>query len=313
MADWVTDGQIANAYGRMDSAFNAMEDPNIAPAVMAAKHAARHHLHCVLALDPAKIRDEYERLFGVAMAVGDNEYAVAKLRLTGAHLASWNGEAADRFKEQITMMEKFCDNQKTRILQALQGVAAVYSIAVEGRASYLSLVEAATNAADNVYENRKTKETGAAITVLGDLVGGIITRDPNSMLRSISGTLVGIAKDILPIAIDDSGSERVADGYRQQADRLCQSMGHALDSVRHFFAAHRDSALTPPRLFTPLPAYCDIRSPDFSYEHFGNSIHNPGPIGPVVEAERRRYIEERASHDSEIERRLNQHSDKGAV
>ena len=51
------------------------------------------------------------------------------------------------------------------------------------------------------------------------------------------------------------------------------------------------------------------------YKPLPSTAHDPGPIGPKVEQERQKYVEEkkeREKQESEIDRRLN-HGDKGVI
>lgn len=317
MANWVTDEEISYAADHMHTAFNYMfedQPTGVTGSVEAAQRAMPHHLDCVLALDPGKIQDEYERVFEAAMRVGQSERAVALLTLTERHLRDWTGDAADAFNLQISYMKTFCEGQQSRILEMLKGVAAVYSLAVAGRASYLSIAHAAHAAAINVHDQQKTKETQAKINIMADLVNGAITLNPAALTRSLLETGIDVGKDLVPYLVDDSGADQVGESYRRGADELCQSMGLALDAVRDGLRRQQSQlAKYPPSLFEPLPAICDVRSPDFSYEHFRSDQHVEfGPAIPVVEAERRRYVEEEAEKDSEIDRRLN-HGDKGSI
>jgi len=52
----------------------------------------------------------------------------------------------------------------------------------------------------------------------------------------------------------------------------------------------------------PLPAFADVDSPDFRYEKF-TMVGEPD-LGPEVERERQRYVDEKTKPDGAIARRL---------
>ncbi|HEU5469460.1 MAG TPA: hypothetical protein VFV67_02315 [Actinophytocola sp.] len=317
MADWRTDDDIHHATNTMQDWFRVMceeEWDTRSEAVDAAIQQVPNHMNCVTALDPAKIRDDYERLFQAAVRIGDNDLAVAKIRITGTHLAAWTGDAADRFKEQLTVMEVFCDKQQTLVLEMLRGVAAVYTIAVLARESYFSIIEAGTAAAMNVCVQQKAKETEAKISLYADVIKDILGMDAKNLRSGVANVVIDVGKYVATTMIDDGGIDQVANSYRHEADRLCQSLGQALDAIQGDFAKqHEKVDNEKPGLFVPLPAYCDVDSPDFSYERFRDTAHDPGPIGPQVEAERQKYVEEKRTNDTEIGRRLDHHGDKGVI
>ena len=98
--------------------------------------------------------------------------------------------------------------------------------------------------------------------------------------------------------------ERVA----QIRDRLFAAYEDNLDQIRSWISERReelaDSTETIP---APLPAYADVRSPDFRYENFamvGVMDNVPAGIAPEVERERRRYVAERTEPDGVIAQRL---------
>jgi hypothetical protein len=45
-------------------------------------------------------------------------------------------------------------------------------------------------------------------------------------------------------------------------------------------------------MFEPLPAYVDVSSPNFRYEHFFPDSDPDKKLGPTAEEERRKYLEE---------------------
>lgn len=124
-----------------------------------------------------------------------------------------------------------------------------------------------------------------------------------------------MGKDIADRVIEGNDADQVMNNYRREADLLCQSFGNGLDRVTKDLNEQLSDAAKPSDMYKPLPSICDVDSPDFRYEYFQDKVHDPGPIGPKVEQERQKYVEEktaRAKQESEINRRLNR-GDKGAI
>lgn len=309
---WPDDLTIRDAHNDMIAQLEKIQDSPPSPSAYGAAHSSELHLNCVLALDPEKIEAEYHRMFQAQQDLGNPEGALAQIQLTRDHLVAWKGEAADQFRMQLTYMQTFCAIEKDLLGEALRSVAAAYAAAVAARINLHGLLEAAAAAARNVLDGQKTKETQAAVVAIADIVKGVLDWDPRNPVKSVGDAVIDLGKDLATtIFLDDSGADQVCDDYTRRGERLCQELGHAYDHIQRNFVDIRDMANRPPELFRPLPAYCDVASPDFSYDRFKDTIHDPGPIGPDVEAERRKYAEEKAK-DSEIDKRLNR-GDHGAV
>jgi hypothetical protein len=317
MVDWKTDDEIYTAARDLKDTFVWLLDDEL-PASGYPKEAIDGitvDTEIFLSLHPQKLYDEYDRVYKAALAVGDNYDAVAELRQSGRYLANWTGSAADEFKMQLDKMEIFCDEQQTRILRGLLGVAAVYALAVEGRANFHSLLRAARAAGINAKEQQRKEDAKLKSALLFDLAGGILSRDPRNLLGSAAVTAVEMGKDIAERVIEGNDADQVMNNYRREADDLCQSFGNSLDRVTKDLNDQLNDAAKPSDLFKPLPTICDVDSPDFRYEHFQDTVHDPGPIGPQVEQERKKYLDEkhaREAQETEINRRLN-HADKGAI
>jgi len=288
-----------------------IQDSPPSAAALGAAHSSELHLNCVLALDPEQIDTEYQRLYDAAVKIGDNDRAIGQIRLTSDHLDAWRGAAADQFRLQVTYMEMFCTAEKDLLNEALRSVAAAYAAAVAARRSLLSLLDATADAARNVFDDQKARETQAMVATVANVVKGILDWDPQKPVKSVADALIDLGKDLMPIFLDDSGADQLCDQYTREGERLCQNLGQGYDHIQQTFVNLRDKATQPPELFHPLPAYCDVASPDFSYDRFKDTIHDPGPIGPKVDVERQKYAEEKAK-DSEIDKRLNR-GDHGAV
>lgn len=300
---FVRDDEIRDAQAKMINAIDTMFDHTETEAGYKAKFVAEYYLSFVLALDPEKIAADFDRTYDIANQIGAEDKAAAHMRRTRDHLMAWQGLAANAFRDQITYMEKFCEEEEELLQEARRGVGAALAATVLGRLSYHNLLEATTAAAINAHEQRKDRDTEAKVAIVGNVAQGILGLEPAKLHKSAAELVVGLGKDLTPIYLDDGGAEQVCTDFRLRGQQLCEQLQQAYENVRSNFGGLRTRASAPATLFEPLPAYCDVDSPDFTYEHFWNSVHDPGPIGPQVEAERKKYAEER-KQESEIERRL---------
>lgn len=273
-----------------------------------------HHMNWILALDPTKISNEYTLMWELAHAIdgsnGSSDVygnALAQIGLSDTHLNAWTGDAADAFKLQLNMMAQFCTDQKTRMLEGIRGIAATYAAAVEARANLLNVYTTFKLAADAVIAGQEAKAEQLKWTVVADLAQGALTMNPQAMVASVAATVIDLAKDGIPLLLDDGGRDEVVRSYIREARKVCHDLEDACEGIERHFRTHRDSAANDkPGMFEPLPVYCDVTSPDFSYEKFMDTTHDPGPIGPEVDAERTKYAEEKEeANDPSIDERLN--------
>nr|CEL16141.1 hypothetical protein [Kibdelosporangium sp. MJ126-NF4]CTQ94067.1 hypothetical protein [Kibdelosporangium sp. MJ126-NF4] len=310
MVAWRSNDEIERAAQHLQATFVWLKDDEWPSSGYPRAHvdAVDRDWRIVLSLDPRKLADEYERMHKAAAAVGTNGPLDADFDQTLWHLGAWTGAAADEFKRQVSMMKTFCDDHQLRMLRGVQCVAAAYALATEVRDSYLKLIVATEAAARNAKEESDKEDTKLVWASLANLVSGILSANPASMLTSTLETAVQIGKDVSQRMIEGDDSDQVMDSYRREADGLFQQFGMTLDGLTTEFNGQRVSAEEPTDLYEPLSPQCDVRSPDFRYERFANTVHNPGPVGSVVEEERQKYVVERkaeGSRVSEIEKRLN--------
>jgi hypothetical protein len=310
MAEWRSDSEISDAAEHLCATFVWLKEDELPAAEYprAQIDAIGRDRDIFLSLDPQKLYDEYERVHAASRAIGTNGEVEADLRESVRHLANWTGLAAEEFKRQMTKMETFCDDQQIRMLQGLLGLAAAYALATRGRDSFLELVKATEAAARKAKDDKEKADTKLKVSVLFSIAGGIVGRDPKSLLSSTLVTMVEIGKDVADRVIEGDDIDQVMENYRREADLLCESFGNGLDHITKSLNAQRASAELPADMVSPLPPICDVRSPDFRYEHFEDTIRDTGPIGPVVEEERRKYVEEKKAEEqrvSEIEKRMN--------
>lgn len=309
MPEWRTDQEILDAAEHLKATFVWLEEDEGLGGGYPRAHIEGifRDRDIFLSLDPQRLADEYERIRAAALEVGDNYPAVADLRETIRHLANWRGEAADQFKRQIDKMEIFCDEQQTRILRGLQSVAAAFALATESRDSYLKLIKATEAAARNAKEDAAKEDAKLEAAVLFNVVDGVLGMNPGRLLGVAVVTGVQIAKDVSQRVIEGDDSDQVMESYRREADWLCESFGLSLDRLTKDLHGQTDDAAKPADMYKPLPLICDVKSPEFRYELFENSVRDVGPVGPIVDEERRKYADEKkaeAARVSEIERRL---------
>jgi hypothetical protein len=318
MAGWIDDHVMYQAANDMADAFRAMYEDTagatVGDAGNAAIEAAERHCKRAVALNPAEIEAEYNRMFTASRNIGENSDAVAGLRLSGTHLNPWVGDAAKEFKEQLTKMELFCDDQATILRDALLGVAGAYAAAVEARRGLHRLFTGATTAANNVLAQHQQQEDQAKVASVLTVVAGVLTLGPGAIGLSVAATVVEATKEFIPVGWPSGDADAVATAYNDTANEWERSLGDGMRSLAAHFRNRRNDADEKPSLFEPLPSYCDVSSPDFSYDKFMDGIHvQPASVGASVDAERKKYADEHT--DGEIDRRLNPgpQGDKGAV
>jgi len=306
VSDWVSDDEIWTAENSLRDTFVAMLDDEL-PASGYPRdqiEGLRRDTQLFVSVDPQKIADEYERVHKAAEAIGENVEAVPALRQSIRYLNNWTGAAADEFKKQIDKMEIFCDEQQTRLLRGVQGLAAAYVVAVNGRSSFLGLLKATNAAGINEIDDQKKEDTKLASALLFDMAAGLLEGDPRKMLAWATVNLVEIGKDVMDRVVEGNDADQVMDSYRREADTLVRSFEDALNHIANDFGNQTADACQPSGMLKPLPPICDVGSPDFRWENFQDTVHDPGPVGPVVEEERKKYVAEK-EQQSEIDRRMN--------
>ncbi|TCO57271.1 hypothetical protein [Actinocrispum wychmicini] len=306
MVDWKTDEEILGAANTLKDTFVAMLNDEV-PASgypRAEVDGLWRDKDIYMTVDPQKVYDEYNRVFKIALNVGDNYDAVGELRQSVRYLNNWTGDASVAFKKQIDAVEEFCRNVRERMLHGLLGLAATYAVAVQGRATFHALLMATDAAGHNEMDDQKKEDTKLKSALLFDMVGGIMGGSPEKLLHSTLESVVEMGKDFVDRAIEGNSAHEVMDSYRRAADALNDQFRHSIDHITKAFYDQTVDADGPADMVKPLPPKCDIRSPDFRYENFENTVHNPGPIGPSVEDERKKYVAEK-SQQSEIDKRMN--------
>jgi hypothetical protein len=313
----VLSGELIDALLAMNKSFMAMYDDGNADPPGGWESLAslqEHHLSWVLALDPTAISEEYSRMYKAAEALDGNTdspdvYGTARAQITlaGTHLQAWTGIAADAYKAQLSLMLDFCTDQKTRMLEGIRGLAAAYGAEVEARANLLAVYTTFKQVADAVVAGQQAQVEELKWTILADVVQGALTMNPRAMVASLANTAIDVVKDGTPLALDDGGRDSVVNAYIRKAREVCYDFRDACEGIERHFRTQEDSTSSANvGMFEPLPVYCDVTGPNFSYEYFKDSVHNPGPIGPEVSAERTKYAEEQSKvNDPNIDKRLN--------
>ncbi|GAB3890396.1 hypothetical protein GCM10029964_061850 [Kibdelosporangium lantanae] len=191
-----------------------------------------------------------------------------------------------------------------RLLRGLAGLAATYAVAVEGRASFHSLLVATQAAGHNEIEDQEKEDAKLKSALLFDIAGGLLEGDPKKLLTSATVHAVEIGKDFVDRVIEGGDADKVMDSYRREADLLNRSFEDGLNRIAHDFDNQITDACQPSEMYKPLPPICDVNSPDFRWENFQDTVHDPGPIGPTIEDERKKMLTEK-EQQTEIDRRLN--------
>ncbi|MFC0115837.1 hypothetical protein [Kibdelosporangium aridum] len=309
MGAWRSDQTIEQITDHLQATFVWLKDDEWFSSGYPREHVERVDvdMKIVLSLDPQKLEDEYDRLNEVAMAVGYNYPAITDIRASVRNLADWKGRGADAFKAQIEMMELFCEEQQTMLLQGMQCLAAAYAAAVETRDVYYNLVMATEAAARNAKDKARKEDTKFAWAAVFDVADGVLSAGSGGLLGTSIGVVVQVAKDYTQRVIEGDDSDQVMENYRRQADELFQSLGHSLNKITSTLTDQSVRAEKPSPMHAPLPAMCDVKGAAFSYEYFYNDLLRGGPVVGIVADEHRKYIEEKraeAERESKISRRL---------
>lgn len=265
-------------------------------------------------MDPQKIIDEYQRMQKAADATdSDNSDAVRGLRLAQSKIAAnWHGAAADAFAGQMTAIEQFMEQQQERLAYAMQAMGTAFGLAVQFRQSYHELATSAVAACDAVIAERPAEPSVNSFMMalgrqmVGIGVGALGAKNPKDLLK------VGIEKFKEAFdgakerdSIEGNAAPEVLGSYLSARDRLRGELEAGLGHLRNWLDGQRSAyfSLNVP-ILEPLPAYTDIRSPDFSYGKFFNDGHDPNTYTPKVEQERKESAEANPSPEGPIHRRL---------
>jgi hypothetical protein len=320
METWVTDEQLYDAADRcarklIEMCADATGDPHTTPPGSLPRTIAgslRLDAEDFMLFDPARL-DEYARILAIAKATGSNPHAYADFEETKNHLINWTGDAAIAFKRQVDLMTEFCDLQQFNILQALLGLLATGQLAVRARADYLELAEATIAAAQREIGEQAKREATAVVSIAGEIVDAVLNLEPGRLLNGAISIFVKIGGESGKYVIEGADADVVIGNYVRARTELARFYDQELRTLGKRLQERIDEVLRDGQpLREPLPAYCQVDSPDFSYERFQSTRGGElAPITPVVEEERRKYVEEKKVADTEIDRRLN--PDKGAI
>lgn len=322
MADtWVTDSTLYDAVDRLgrtllEMAADATGDPSTAPPHSLPRtvlDSLRADATDFMFFDPAQIDAEYGRMLAVAKGIGSDPATAADLEETKNHLINWTGDAATAFKRQVDLMKEYCDLQQLNVLQGMLGLIAAGQLAIRARADYLELVEATIAAAEREIGEQSKRDSLALVSIGSEIVKSVLDLDASRLIGGTVGIFVDIGSELTKRNIEGDDSDVVVSNYCRVRDELREFYRHELDRLRTGLTARIDEVVRAGHpLNEPLPVVCDVESPDFSYEHMQSTrAGEAGPITPVAEQERKRYVDEKTAQDSEIGRRLG--GDKGAI
>lgn len=315
MADWVTDDELYDAAKRcgaklLEMCTDAIGDADTTPPGSLPRtivDSLRLDAEDFMFYDPARLDEEYGRMLAVAKAIGSDPYTAADLEETKNHLVNWTGDAATAFKRQIDLMKEYCDLQQLNILQALQCVLAAGQLAIHARADYLELAEATIAAAQREIGEQSKRVATASVAVVGEIVESVLDLDPKSLITGSITMFSNVSSEITQAVIEGDDADVVIDNYIIARNQMRARYDHAFSNLKSVLQVRAEEVMREGHpLREPLPTFCHVESPDFSYERFQSSrVDGPAPITPVVEEERKKYAEEKTARGSEIDRRLN--------
>ncbi|MGQ0840282.1 hypothetical protein [Actinokineospora sp.] len=272
-----------------------------------AADARLDHLNAIASLSPQKISDEHTRMYDAALAISSSEKARAELAETNKHLNAWTGDAADEFTKQLSRIDTVLDTLGTTVWKTVDSAAAFFALSYHCRESLYNLCKETTAAALREIEDQNKRETKVAIALGSEIIDKLLSIDPSKAVRDGLGLLVkatGITTDYL---IDDGNGDTIIDSYLHAGNALQHSYEDGLEIIKTKIWEIEDSLVASLRkadVFKPMASCVYIDSPDFSYDKFITKAYPSETFTPMVEDQRKPYIDEQRAEDSEIRRRL---------
>ncbi|HWM07085.1 MAG TPA: hypothetical protein VNP92_32505 [Actinophytocola sp.] len=315
----ISDDDLRRSAGRLSGAMVAMLradglDPDIPgyPDQVDADPFARSieiDAELYMSMNPGRLAEEFDEIRNAALTTMNESDPNGIVNGTAIDLqAWWTGDAADQFFQHMHRVTTCISSQYDFTLLAAQSVGMMYAVNGQFRASCQDLMEKTADTCEAVTAEKGTSPGFEWSTVATSLVKAAIDAikdlDPGKVKDwAVDQILAGAADAVKPAPVDGAEAIPVVQGYTSARDRLFAAYEDNCEQVRDWINARRDElAGATSTIPQPLPGYADVDSPDFRYERFAMT-GVPG-LGPAVEQERQRYVDEKANPDGVIARRL---------
>ena len=258
-------------------------------------------------LDPQKIIDEADRMRSVWRALANDDQAEADVRQAATHLTTfWSGEAADRFHDQMTYIEKFLESHAEFVAKAVVALGMMFVVAVRARRNFLELAEGMIVACEQEMAAQADRDAEADLKRTATMVNSVLELFGGSPAEMVKGGVQATA-NVVAVELENdlkkSGAPQVVEAYTRVRADLRADFAEALAQIQDWIGReHASVVASRVSLLVPLPASYDPSSPDFRYEVFASGYRPAEQFGPRVE--RQRVDERAADPDSAVSRRL---------
>ncbi|HEX6357825.1 hypothetical protein [Actinophytocola sp.] len=266
-------------------------------------------LNVSLSLDPNKIEEEWDRLRTAAFEIGEDAEVIVKVNEAEHMLNGWHGAAANAFRDQLGRIRTFVTvSQYQATLNALHGLGSLYALAYHMRQNYYDLAVAVRSWANQEIDQQQVRDNKLKLAIGKELLLALMAMNPAT---AVPAGLVFFVEGITAASdqsIEGTGVDTVIDAYRDRSIGLRETFQSSLNQLTSKIRGdwtHSVENESDLKVMEPLPPVTDVSSPDFRYEAFATEEYPPGgPFAQQVEPERKRYAQEEAEQESEINKRL---------
>lgn len=295
MAEWPSDQDVLTAAYRLSGRLQELLDagyfptpvgPNTREIITGTIEADAQEF---IAVDPQKLVDQYDMLQRAAAQV-DGEKAHEYTDNIRRAVEDWNGEAAEAFKTHIGHFDPFHESQHGFLQETRKSLIAAYKLAVLSRRDFVDLADATSAAIDRHLSDAADRETSTTLKIAGGVVAGV--------LSAATGGVVGVGLAVGAAAITGAIEAHTAElsapepldivtAYRDEHTRIRDALQQDYNALATFNDTQRsDVDGLSTGLFTPLPSYTDVDSPDFSYDKFFSEWESSPGFGERVDENR---------------------------
>ncbi|MBE8519369.1 hypothetical protein ILP97_17955 [Amycolatopsis sp. H6(2020)] len=262
----------------------------------------------VLSLDPQKIIDEFERMKKVGRALDHDTSSdiVDAFRKIDYSVQDWEGDGADAFGRQVSMIQAFLGQQAGYLVRTVESLAILLAASVQARRDYIAVADATGAAVAKALQQHSEADTKTAISVGASVVSAVLgIATGGAWFAATAGVVIGASSAGLQVAVDGDKFGEVAAGYRTAKDKVLRSYEEnvrgALDRV---LAAEQDLLGEKNELFAPLPPSITVNSPTFHYGDFASVDRPAAEFDPKVDQEQKKLVGQPAGPETPIQRRL---------
>lgn len=254
-----------------------------------------------MAFDPARLEEEYNDILSASRFFVEHPDAKPLMGTANAEIAAnWTGTASDEFANQMERIVNFMDHQETYMWYAAQAVSMMYGIAVQFRATFHDLVVKSTAVCRALLAKAPIPTLDWDIILMeaaGAAIDLVTLQTPKELAKwAITKLLDAIKGQMKDDSVEAADELAALNDYTDARDRLKRSYEANLDLVRKWIddrTKDLEAVAIPMKL--PMAVGADVDSPQFTYDDFYYSLHDPNVYAPEVERERTKYVEEKGN------------------